>query len=307
MLISQKPEEFRPHSLRALYVTYLANDEGVSAKETMLASRHSSISANAAYQQSTSRSESNRYKALGYIPPKTSETLDGKPKITPIPTTSTQQTMDEVTEKIENLENEIETERTRSQLHEKFHQLSKKVEYLTDTMKKQRNIIAHLKEKDNNNQDKIRNLNKLVETMKEEIQSYTLHDVKNIFEDDWDLIEPDATTAPNTTPASNNTTKIHHCSTTSTSNIKPQAPSLHVSYNTGFNHTAHRHCTTNNYQNSTDYRVKNPYAKKTADTKPQAASLHVSYNTGFNPSSQRHNHQDSTYYRARNPYLKKKW
>ena len=83
-------------------------------------------------------------------------------------------------------------------------------------MKKQRNIIAHLKEKDNDNQDKIRNLNKLVETMKEEIQSYTLHDVKNIFEDDWDLIEPDTTTAPNTTPASNNTTKIHHCSTTST-------------------------------------------------------------------------------------------
>ena len=232
-------------------MTYLANDDGVSAQEAMVASRHSSISANATYQQSNSRSESNRYKALGYIPPKTSETLDGHPKITPIPTTSTQQTMDEVTEKIENLENEIEAERTRSHLHEKFHLLNKKVEYLTHTMKKQRNIIAHLKEKDNDNQDKIRNLNKLVETMKEEIQNYTTNDVKNIFEDDWDLIEPDTTTAPNTTPASNNTTRIHHCS--NTSNIKPQTSSLHVSYNTGFNHTAHRHCTTNNYQDSTHY------------------------------------------------------
>ena len=259
MLISQKPEEFRSHSLRALYVTYLANDDGVSATETMLASRHSSISANAAYQQSNSRSESNRFKALGYIPPKTSETLDAKPKITPIPTTSTQQTMDEVTEKIENLENQIEAERTRSHLHEKFHQLNKKVQYLTDTMNKQRKIIAHLKEKDNDNQDKIRNLNKLVETMSEEIKNYTSSDVKNIFEDDWDLMETDTTTTVPTTPASNST-MIHHCS--STSNLKPQAPSLHVSYNTGFNHTSHRHCSTNNYQNSTHYRVKNPYAKK---------------------------------------------
>ena len=122
---SQKPEQFRPHSLRALYVTHLANDEGVSAKETMLAARHSSISANAAYQQSTSRSESNRYKALGYKPTKTSETLDQKTKSTPIPTTSTQITMDEVTENNEKLENAIETERTRSDLHENFHKLNK--------------------------------------------------------------------------------------------------------------------------------------------------------------------------------------
>lgn len=69
-------------------------------------------------------------------------------KITPNPTTSTQSTMDEVTENIQKLEDEIKIERTRSELHEKFHRLNKKVINLTDTMKLQRRHILHLREKD---------------------------------------------------------------------------------------------------------------------------------------------------------------
>lgn len=243
-------------------MTHLANDEGVSAKEVMLAARHSSVSANAAYQQSTSHSESNRYKALGYQPTKTphTSTPNKRMKITPIPTTSTQSTMDEVTENIQKLENEIKIERTRSELHEKFHRLNKKVINLTDTMKLQRRHILHLREKDALNQEKIRKLNKLVETMKEEIRTYTINDVKNIFDDDDWVMDIDTSTTPTTTtPASNNTTTIHHCS--STTNTKPQRASLHVSYNTGFNPSTQRH-QTNNFQDSTYYRVKNPYTKK---------------------------------------------
>ena len=55
--------------------------------------------------------------------------------------------------------------------------------------------------------------------MKEEIQSYTLNNVKNMSEDNRDLTEPDTTTAPNKTHTRNNTTRIHHCYTTS--NLKP--------------------------------------------------------------------------------------
>ena len=47
--------------------------------------------------------------------------------------------------------NAIETKRTRFDLHEKFYRINKKVIFLTDTMKTQRNIITYLKEKDNVN------------------------------------------------------------------------------------------------------------------------------------------------------------
>ena len=96
--------------------------------------------------------------------------------------------------------------------------------------------------------------------MKEEIRTYTINDVKNIFDDnDWVMDIDTSTTPTTTTPASNNTTTIHHCS--STTNTKPQRASLHVSYNTGFNPSTQRH-QTNNFQDSTYYQVKNPYTKK---------------------------------------------
>ena len=42
---------FSPHSLRAYFVTRLANDAGVSIQEYMTASRHSSVAASAIYQE----------------------------------------------------------------------------------------------------------------------------------------------------------------------------------------------------------------------------------------------------------------
>ena len=64
------PEMFSPHSLRAYFVTSLANDSGVSDQERMTASRHSSVAASAIYQVRNSTSEVNRFSALGInIPP----------------------------------------------------------------------------------------------------------------------------------------------------------------------------------------------------------------------------------------------
>lgn len=96
--------------------------------------------------------------------------------------------------------------------------------------------------------------------MKEEIRTYTVNGVKNIFDDDDWVMDIDTYTTPTTiTPASNNTTRIHHRS--STTNRKPQRASLHVSYNTGFNPSTQRH-QTNNFQDSTYYRVKKNLHKK---------------------------------------------
>lgn len=59
------PDKFSPHSLRAYFVTRLANDSGVSTKECMTASRHSSVAASATYQERNADSEFNRFHALG--------------------------------------------------------------------------------------------------------------------------------------------------------------------------------------------------------------------------------------------------
>jgi len=59
------PHMFSPHSLRAYFVTMLANDSGVSVQECMTASRHTSVAASATYQERNMNSELNRFKALG--------------------------------------------------------------------------------------------------------------------------------------------------------------------------------------------------------------------------------------------------
>ena len=65
LLSTQKPEEFRPHSLRSVMITALANDSGVSTKECMAASRHKTVAASATYQQRNYTSEANRLRAVG--------------------------------------------------------------------------------------------------------------------------------------------------------------------------------------------------------------------------------------------------
>jgi hypothetical protein len=59
------PLSFKPHSLRALCITRLANDSSVSLAETMSVARHSSVSASKEYQALDGHSEHNRLRALG--------------------------------------------------------------------------------------------------------------------------------------------------------------------------------------------------------------------------------------------------
>ena len=62
-------ETFSPHSLRAYFITRLANGKGVSDRERMDSSRHNSLGASAIYQERDSASETNKFAALGIVPP----------------------------------------------------------------------------------------------------------------------------------------------------------------------------------------------------------------------------------------------
>ena len=121
----------------------------------MIASRHSTVSANAAYQQPTTKSECNRY-AMGIEQNKVSETSVPTIKSTSTtPTTNlTQDSMREVTTNIEKLELEVKNEQTRSEYNEKFMLLNEKVNRLTETMGKQRAEIHYWKSKNIENQKK---------------------------------------------------------------------------------------------------------------------------------------------------------
>ena len=63
------PKHFCPQALRAMFITNLANNPGVSETERMEASRHSSVAASAIYIETGAASESQRFKALGYPVP----------------------------------------------------------------------------------------------------------------------------------------------------------------------------------------------------------------------------------------------
>ena len=101
-----------------------ANNDGVSPTECMIASRHSTVSVNASYQQSTTKRECNRYAALSIQQNKVSETSVPTIKFTSTtPTTNlTQDSIREVTTNLEKLELEVKKEQTRSEYHEKFPQ-----------------------------------------------------------------------------------------------------------------------------------------------------------------------------------------
>ncbi len=62
-------ENFRPHALRAVGITNLANDSAVSEAERCRAARHSTVNANRMYQTVDGRSEYNRLRALGVTMP----------------------------------------------------------------------------------------------------------------------------------------------------------------------------------------------------------------------------------------------
>ena len=232
-------------------MTDLANDDSVSATECMIAARHSTVSANAAYQQTTTSSESNRFAALGFER-KDSETSKRTIKSTTDYTTTnlTQDSMDEVTANIEKLEVKIKTEQQRSDYHEKFKILNNKVLRLTDVMNKQRMEIRYWKKENSENKKTIEDLKKLVETLKEEVRNFTANDVSTIFnDDDWEMMEIDESPPTATTTTTSTTTTNLKSSTT-------QLP--HVSYNPGFNPSTQQH----NYYKTPTYPMKNPYEKK---------------------------------------------
>ena len=63
-------ENFCAHSLRAYFITKLANGPGVSDTKRMASARHDSLGASAIYQERNGISESNKFAALGIPPPK---------------------------------------------------------------------------------------------------------------------------------------------------------------------------------------------------------------------------------------------
>ena len=65
----QNPQNFGAHSLRAYFVTKLSVGDGVNDKERMVSSRHNSVGASAIYQERNSKSETNKFIALGINPP----------------------------------------------------------------------------------------------------------------------------------------------------------------------------------------------------------------------------------------------
>ena len=61
----ENPEDFYPHSLRAMFITELANNPFVSTRELLSSARHASLTSSIAYQTRDGESESNKFKALG--------------------------------------------------------------------------------------------------------------------------------------------------------------------------------------------------------------------------------------------------
>lgn len=67
-ILGIKPN-FKPHALRAVGVTKLANDSSISDAERCRAARHATVNASKCYQTVDGRSEANRLKALGVMMP----------------------------------------------------------------------------------------------------------------------------------------------------------------------------------------------------------------------------------------------
>ena len=63
-----KASEFFAHSLRAMFITDLANDPHVSTKEAQISARHNNPASTTNYQTRDGLSETNKYVALGIVP-----------------------------------------------------------------------------------------------------------------------------------------------------------------------------------------------------------------------------------------------
>ena len=91
----QDPAGFRPHSLQAVMITTLANNNAVNVSEVMHSAQHNTAATSTTYQQSNSISESNRFHALGVAKPNVMSVKPTDVKILPPQhpcTTTTQNT-----------------------------------------------------------------------------------------------------------------------------------------------------------------------------------------------------------------------
>ena len=61
----EDPDQFYPHSLRAMFITSLANDPAMNQQEIMASARHSSFTSSASYMVSDGQSETCKFNALG--------------------------------------------------------------------------------------------------------------------------------------------------------------------------------------------------------------------------------------------------
>ena len=64
----QSADDFYPHSLRAMFITELANDPSVSTRKAQVSARHNNSSSTANYMTRDAVSETNKLLALGMIP-----------------------------------------------------------------------------------------------------------------------------------------------------------------------------------------------------------------------------------------------
>ena len=75
------PDWFTGHALRAVYVGKIVNNPNINAKESQLATRHNSVSAQLPYIEQSAHSEVQKLKALGIEVPENEKKLAAKSPI----------------------------------------------------------------------------------------------------------------------------------------------------------------------------------------------------------------------------------
>ena len=75
------PDRFTGHALRSIYVGEIVNNPNINAKESQLATRHNSVSAQLPYIEQSAHSEVQKLKALGIEVPENKKKLAAKSPI----------------------------------------------------------------------------------------------------------------------------------------------------------------------------------------------------------------------------------
>ena len=75
------PDRFTGHALRSIYVGEIVNNPNINAKESQLATRHNSVSAQLPFIEQSAHSEVQKLKALGIEVPENKKKLAAKSPI----------------------------------------------------------------------------------------------------------------------------------------------------------------------------------------------------------------------------------